>query len=54
VDIWRKLGEYGGIMLISGINPQLNRIFKITNLDKIFEFYPDRAGAIKAIKDKEL
>ncbi len=54
VDIWRKLSEYGGIMLISGINPQLNRIFKITNLDKIFEFYPDRAGAIKAIKDKEL
>ncbi len=54
VDIWRRLSDYGGIMLISGINPQLNRVFKITNLDKIFEFYPDRASAVKAMHDKEL
>ena len=53
VDVWRKLSDYGGIMLISGINPQLNRVFKITNLDKIFEFYPDRASAVKAMHDKE-
>ncbi len=54
VDVWRRLSDYGGIMLISGINPQLNRVFKITNLDKIFEFYPDRASAVKAMHDKEL
>ena len=53
VDVWRRLSDYGGIMLISGINPQLNRVFKITNLDKIFEFYPDRASAVKAMHDKE-
>jgi anti-sigma B factor antagonist len=54
VDTWRKLSDYGGTVLISGINPQLNRVFKITNLDKIFEFYPDLASAVKAIHDKKL
>lgn len=49
VDIWRKQGDAGGKMLISGINPQLGRVFRITNLDKIFQFYPDRDQAIKAI-----
>jgi len=54
VDVWRKLGDYGGTVLISGINPQLNRVFKITNLDKIFDFYPDRASAVKAMTEKKL
>ena len=54
VDTWRKLSDYGGIVLISGINPQLNRVFKITNLDKIFDFYPDRVSAVKAISQKKL
>ncbi|HIJ71652.1 MAG TPA: STAS domain-containing protein [Planctomycetes bacterium] len=53
VDIWRRLRDYGGIMLISGVNPQLNRVFKITNLDKIFEFYPDRAHAVEAMRKKK-
>ncbi len=35
--------------VISGINPQLYRIFKITNLDKIFKFFPDKDTAIKTI-----
>jgi anti-sigma B factor antagonist len=54
VDTWRKLSDYGGIVLISGINPQLNRVFKITNLDKIFDFYPDRVSAVKAMTEKKL
>ena len=54
VDVWRKLSDYGGVVLISGINPQLSRVFKITSLDRIFKFYPDRADAVKSISDKEL
>ena len=49
VDLWRKMTEYGGIVLISGIVPQLNRVFKITNLDKIFDFYPDAESALKTL-----
>ena len=50
VDVWRRLKEYDGVMLISGINPQLNRVFRITNLDKIFSFYPDRGSAVEALQ----
>jgi anti-sigma B factor antagonist len=49
MDIWRRLHEYNGRVVISGINPQLHRVFKITNLDKIFEFYPDRQSALDGI-----
>ena len=49
LDIRAKLKEYEGEVLISGINPQLYRVFKITNLDKLFRFFPDKEAAIKAI-----
>lgn len=43
-----SLSSYNGEVLISGINPQLHRVFKITNLDQVFEFFPDTESAIKA------
>ena len=48
LDLWRKLQASGGEVVISGINPQLHRVFKITNLDKIFRFFPDEQTALKA------
>ncbi len=53
VDVWRRLKDYDGRLVISGINPQLGRVFKITNLDRIFEFYPDRESAVEAINVDE-
>ena len=47
LDVRKKLEESGGQVAISGINPQLHRVFKITNLDKVFQFYPNRKEAIK-------
>jgi anti-sigma B factor antagonist len=44
-----KLKESKGEVLISGINPQLYRVFKITNLDKLFRFFPDKEAAVKAL-----
>lgn len=49
VDIWQRLKEKNGTLVISGINPQLSRVFKITNLDRLFKFYPDRQSALNAI-----
>ncbi|MGA2680037.1 MAG: STAS domain-containing protein [Sedimentisphaerales bacterium] len=43
-----SLSSYNGDVLISGINPQLHRVFKITNLDQVFEFFPDTESALKA------
>ena len=42
------LASWGGEVFISSINPQLHRVFKITNLDKIFRFFPDEQTALKA------
>jgi anti-sigma B factor antagonist len=44
-----RLEAYGGEVVISSINPQLHRVFRITNLDKIFSFFKDRETAVKTI-----
>ena len=44
-----KLKKYDGQVVISGINPQLYRVFRITNLDKLFSFFPDKDLAVKAV-----
>ena len=52
LDIRAKLQPYNGKVVISAINPQLHRVFKITNLDKIFKFFPDRESAVKSLDTK--
>lgn len=51
IEIWRKLEKYQGKMVISGINPQLYRVFKITNLNKIFQFFDDSQSAVKSFDE---
>jgi len=50
LDVRARLQAHQAEVVISAINPQLHRVFKITNLDKIFRFFPDRKTAVKAIK----
>lgn len=50
LDIRAKLKTYKGKVMISAINPQLHRVFKITNLDKVFDFFPDIESAVKIIE----
>ena len=49
LDIRAKLKPYNGEVVISAINPQLHRVFKITNLDKVFRFFPDKKSAFQAM-----
>jgi anti-sigma B factor antagonist len=49
LNIRAKLKTYDGEVVISAINPQLYRVFKITHLDKIFKFFPDKENAIRAV-----
>ena len=49
VDLWRRMKNAGGALLISGINPQLTRVFRITHLDNLFEFYEDTDAAVAAL-----
>lgn len=50
VDIWRRTKDKGGKLLISGINPQLTRVFRITHLDKLFDFYENPEVAVSALR----
>lgn len=49
LQIRAGLKKRGGEVVISGIDPQLHRIFKITNLDQLFKFFGDSQGAVKAV-----
>jgi len=49
LDIRATLETYNGEVAISAINPQLHRVFKITSLDKIFRFFPDKESAFKTV-----
>jgi len=48
LEIRAKLKPYNGEVMISQINPQLHRVFKITNLDRVFRFFPDKQSAVEA------
>lgn len=48
LDIRANLKSHNGEVVISAINPQLHRIFKITNLTQVFRFFPDKESAVKA------
>ena len=49
LDIRAKLETYSGEVVISAIEPQLHRVFRITNLDKIFRFFPDKESAFRTL-----
>jgi anti-anti-sigma factor len=46
------VGAYNGKVFISAINPQLHRVFKITNLDQVFAFFRDIDSALNASRSK--
>jgi len=39
---------HGGRVSICALDSQLQRVFRITNLDRIFTFHPDRQAALAA------
>jgi anti-anti-sigma factor len=51
LDVRSRVADYGGDVVISSIEPQLHRVFKITNLDRIFSFFPDKESAMKQVSD---
>ena len=44
-----RLLDWEGLVAICNTNSQLQRVFKITNLDKIFKFFPDRRSAVQSM-----
>ncbi len=46
LNVRRQLDENGGTLLISGVDPKLYRVFRVTQLDGLFEFFPDTESAV--------
>lgn len=44
-----QLKSSDGRVVVCTLDPRLHRVFKITNLDRIFPLYPDRPSALDAI-----
>jgi anti-anti-sigma factor len=53
LDIRAKMQTHNGKVVISAVTPQLYRVFKITNLHEIFEFFPDRESAMQELRTKQ-
>ena len=49
LNLHHKVEPEGGKVVISGVNPSLYRVFKITNLVNVFEFYEDTDSAVKSL-----
>ena len=46
----QELDAVDGQMVLSGINPGLYRVFRITNLQSVFEFFSDIDSAVEHLK----
>ena len=49
LTVRQKLEPLAGKMVICGIDPALYRVFKVTNLKSVFEFYADRNAAVESL-----
>ena len=49
INMRKKMHTSGGRMVFAGVDPRLYRVFKVTNLQDMFEFFEDRATALAAM-----
>ena len=47
----KKLSETDRQMVFAGVDPRLYRVFKVTNLQSLFEFFADRATAVSSLAE---
>ncbi len=44
----KQTREAGGFLRLAGLQPEVQSIFKLTMLDRVFEMYPDVESALKS------
>jgi len=52
LNMRKKLEQLHGKMVISGIDPSLYRVFKITKLDSLFQFCDNKSSAVNTLLDR--
>ena len=50
----RRVKERNGVLAICGANPQIERVFKITGLGKMFSLFDDEEQAVRSLGDPKL
>lgn len=48
VEVFRRVRDYKGKMVLFGMNPRVRSVFEITKLDKFFTICDDQATALTA------
>ena len=49
IRLSKRIYESDGQLRLCNINPRIYEVFKITRLTKIFDIYPDVAGAVESL-----
>jgi len=50
INLKHKAEEVGGRLLLCALAPEANRVFRITRLDKLFQFYETPEQALEALQ----
>ena len=48
----KKLLDWKGQVVLSGINAQLENVFRVTNLNQVFLFFHDRDTALRSVAQR--
>lgn len=51
VTLRRKADKAGADVCLAAVRPELKKVFEITNLHKMFKFYPSGDEAVAALSD---
>jgi anti-anti-sigma regulatory factor len=51
VNLHRKLKEEGGRLILCGLDPDMEDLFRIIRLKQVFETRQDVAGALASMKE---
>jgi anti-sigma B factor antagonist len=46
LTLYKKAREIKGEVVLCGLRADLKKVFTLTNLDKVFQFFPDDAAAL--------
>ena len=47
LDLRKRVAAIKGRLVLCGVSKDIMKVFRITNLDKVFEFFPDDGSALK-------
>lgn len=46
VQLFKRVRIGHGDVRLCGLQPEVSRVFELTRLDRVFDVFPDRAGAV--------